>query len=252
MPILTPDDGVVAKTPEDAAAYQAADYQQCYGNRRSGGVTTPCDFHIPPVVQQYIADKGGYYTCPRCKESHDLMHDLPWHGASDEEFNENAFSAGGATRIGLSLKDQGQIGEGLVESLGELPGYGPITWVSPTYNSPLDMAVKDWGIEVKTLGYDAVHHRFIPGRPKEKIHKNEMAIAKGYKGVLGVLVLLNYRTSKADIFVKEYPVDLTTGQGVGAFRSDGGTHLVAEVPFQNPFMTPEHPAPTAPEDEIPF
>jgi hypothetical protein len=243
MPILTPDDGLVAKTPEEQQNLQSAGYQPCYGTRRSNGMGVPCDFHIAPEAQQQVADKGGYYTCPRCRESYDLMSDLPWHGASDEQFNAEGFSAGGGTRIGLSLKDQGQIGEDLVSNLPELPGYGPIVWRSNSYNSPLDMATKDWGIEVKTLGYDAIHHRFIPGRPQEKIDKNEMAVAKGYKGVLGVLVLLNYRTSKADIFVKEYPVNLATGQGVGAFRSGSGQHLVAEVPFKNPFMRPEHPAP---------
>lgn len=247
MPILTPDDGLVAKTPDEAQMLQAAGYQQCYGSKNSNAGPQKgqnCDFYIAPEAQSFVQDKGGYYTCPRCKQSHDLMHDLPWHGAQEGEFNRDDFSAGGGTKIGLSLKEQGQIGEDLVSSLPDLPGYGPITWRSNTYNSPLDMATQDWGIEVKTLGYDAIHHRFIPGRPKEKAEKNEMAAAKGYKGVLGVLVILNYRNSKADIFVREYPVDLAAGQGVGAFRSTGSQHLVAEIPFDNPFMDPAHPAPT--------
>jgi hypothetical protein len=248
MPILTPDDGLVAKTPEEAQALQARGYQQCYGT--SSKTNAPCDYHIAPTSQEYVKDKGGYYTCPRCLQSHDLMHDLPWHGSQNEaDFIE--FSAGGGTRIGLGLKDQSQIGEDLVQELGEreggLPGYGPITWVHPggsISQSPLDMATDDWGIEVKTLGYDAIHHRFIPGRPKEKNNKNQMAAARGLKGVLGVLVLLNYRNSKADIYVREYPVDLATGTGVGAFRSNNAMHLLAEVPFKNPFMQPDHPAPT--------
>jgi hypothetical protein len=250
MPILTPDDGQVAKTPEEAQVFQTGGYQQCYGSRAKN---VPCDFHIAPEAQEYVKDKGGYYTCPRCQQSHDLMTDLPWHGVQAEHIDQDAqgFSAGGGTRIGLSLKDQSQIGEDLVQKLGEseggLPGYGPITWVHPggsISQSPLDMATKDWGIEVKTLGYDAIHHRFVPGRPKEKADKNEMAAAKGLKGVLGVLVILNYRNSLADIYVREYPVDLAAGTGVGAFRSNMGQHLLAEVPFNNPFMQPDHPAPT--------
>lgn len=250
MPILTPDDGLVARTPEESQTLQTAGYQKCYGidDRKR----QPCNFHISPEAQTYVQDKGGYYTCPRCKQSHDLMHDLPWHGVPDEYANQEAFSAGGGTKIGLSLKDQSQIGEDLVQQLGEqpggLPGYGPVVWVHPggsISQSPLDMATKDWGIEVKTLGYDAIHHRFIPGRPKEKNAKNEMAAVKGLKGVLGILVLLNYRTGLADIYAREYPVNLAAGLGVGAFRSTNSQHLIAEVPFNNPFMDPDHPAPTA-------
>lgn len=263
MPILTPDDGLLAKTPEEAQAYQVRGYQQCYGidDRRKA----PCQFHIAPETQQYVQDKGGYYTCPSCKQSHDLMHDLPWHGVPEEQWNDGGgFSAGGGTRIGLSLKDQSQIGEDLVQQLGEseagLPGYGRVTWVHPggsISQSPLDMATDEWGIEVKTLGYDAIHHRFVPGRPKEKADKNAMAAARGLKGVLGILVLLNYRSGLADIYAREYPVDPATGAGVGAFRSSNAQHLIAEVPFNNPFMQPDHPAPTsnnpqAQEDAIPF
>ncbi len=256
MPILTPDDGLTAKTPEESQALQDRGWTKCYGNISQQ--KKPCDFHISPLAQNHIADKGGYYTCPRCRQSHDLMNDLPWHGVPEEDFDHGQFSAGGGTRIGLSLKDQSQIGEDLLEHLGELPGYGKITWVHPggaISQSPLDMATAEWGIEVKTLGYDAVNHRFIPGRPKEKEAKNQMALAKGLKGVLGVLVLLNFRTGLADIYVREYPVNPATGQGVGAFRSMNGTHLVAEVPFNNPLTDPHHPAPYSPpplEDEAQF
>ena len=259
MPILTPDDGLVARSPEEAQNLQARGWQQCYGHISDR--KTPCDFHISPEAQTYVQDKGGYYTCPRCKTSHDLLHELPWHGVPEEQWGGEGFSAGGGTRIGLSLKDQSQIGEDLVQQLGEsetgLPGFGRITWVHPggsISQSPLDMATNEWGIEVKTLGYDAIHHRFIPGRPKEKNDKNVMAATRGLKGVLGILVLLDYRRSVADIYVREYPVDLQAGLGVGAFRSFNATHLLAEVPFNNPFMQPEHPAPEvkAQEEPIPF
>jgi hypothetical protein len=77
----------------------------------------------------------------------------------------------------------------------------------------------------------------------------------GKKGVLGVLVLLDYRRSVADIYVREYP----TEQGVGAFRSKSGTHLVKEVPFRNPFLDPHNPAPQVEsglggdyEEDLPF
>src|SRR5688572_23084252 len=118
MPILTPDDGVVPKTPEEAQTYQAGGYQQCYGTRSK----QPCDFHISPEAQAHVEDKGGYYTCPRCQQSHDMMVDVPWHGVQGDDFNQEGFAAGGGTRIGLSLKEQSQIGEDLVQELGEREG----------------------------------------------------------------------------------------------------------------------------------
>lgn len=246
MAILTPDDGRLAKTPEEAKVLQGAGYQKCYGDMGTKKAPDPCQFHIAPEAQSHIQTLGGYYTCPRCKQSHDLMHDLPWHGVQGDMFNQDTFSAGGGTKIGLPLKDQAQIGESFIESLGEIPGYGKITWVHPggaIARSPLDMATDDWGIEIKTLGYDAMHHRFVPGREKEKRDKDEMAAARGLKGVLGLLVLLNYRNSLADVFARAYPVDLASGVGVGAFRSHNAEHILARHPFDNPLMNPSHPAP---------
>jgi hypothetical protein len=203
------------------------------------------------------------------------MEDLPWHGAPEEQADYNdeqgqserhnaepgTFVPGGATRIGLSLQEQAQIGEDTVEHLGSLPGYGSIVWWHPggaTVPSPLDGATKEWGIEVKTIGYDATNHRFIPGRTSEKDAKNSQAEEMGLKGVLGILVLLNYRTSEADIYVKEMPLtpwQNSTGReirGVAAFRSGTGQHLLEKVKFNNPFMNPLSGAPTVAKDDPPF
>lgn len=260
MAILTHDDGVRAGTPELSQHYQAAGYTPCYGRVSQRG-NAPCDFHIAPVAQSYVADKGGYYTCPGCYESHNLMEDLPWHGTEEAAQGYRP----GATRIGLGRDEQAQIGENLVQALGQLPGYGPITWwhSGDAYGaSPLDGATQDWGIEVKTLGYDATHHRFVPGggpnrRADEKERKNQQAVQMGKKGVLGLLVLLNYRNGKADIFAREFPVDPVAGTGIGSFRSSNAQHLIAEVPFSNPFADPTHPAPHSSQpaqqaDPIPF
>ena len=277
MALLTKADGAIARSPEDAAQLEAAGYLRCYNNDYNKGarqyteqgtpIRTPCPFYLSPEAQEAIKDKaGGYYTCPVCQHSYDLLHELPWHGVSPDEAEANQredqqahnWVAGGGTRIGLTMGEQAQIGEDLVASLGEIPGYGPITWWhngGATAASPLDGATKDWGIEVKTIGYDATHHRFVPGRAQEKMHKDKHAVDMGKKGVLGVLVLLDYRRSVADIYVREYP----TEQGVGAFRSKSGTHLVKEVPFRNPFLDPHNPAPQVEsglggdyEEDLPF
>jgi hypothetical protein len=267
MALLSKQDGIIAN-PQDVPNLEAAGYTKCYTmkNQRGSQRGRPCPFWLSPETVSALTQKsGGYYSCPICAESHDLLHELAWHGVPEEEAIENqradteqlGFQEGGGTRIGLSMQEQAEIGEQLIQSLGELTGYGPITWWHPggaITPSPLDGATKDWGVEVKTIGYDAKNHRFVPGRVKEKTEKNVQAEEMGKLGVLGVLVLLDYRRSVADIYVREYPL----AKGVGAFRSNSASHLVAEVPFKNPLHDPYSGAPHTnqsfanPVKEMPF
>jgi hypothetical protein len=263
MGLITRQQGFVQKTEQDAAQLTAAGYHRCYTNfwkKNAAGVKLPCPFWLSPETVEMVKEKmAGYYTCPICTRSYNLLSDMEWHGVSYEEGMQNqaednmnsGFTAGGGTRIGLKLAEQGQIGEDLVEHLGEIPGYGKITWWhqgGAGANSSLDGATDEWGVEVKTIGYDAYHHRFVPGHPNEKADKNEMAEKMGKKGVLGVLVLLDYKRSVADIYVREYPLET----GVGAFRSNTGQHLVKEVPFRNPLMSPHDPSPHVETGHSPF
>lgn len=268
--LLNPESGERPQTPEEAQALQQQGFTKCYNGK--------CNFHISPEAKENVLTNGsGYYTCPWCKQSHDIMEDMPWHGADQEHGEGNfeygkpynpergeGYEPGGGTRIGLNMEEQAQIGEDVVHGLGSLPGYGPIVWWHEGHagtNSPLDGATKEWGIEVKTIGYDATHHRFVPGRGTEKEAKNLQAEEMGLKGILGVLVLLNYRTSEADIYVKEMPITPWTNstgrtiRGVAAFRSGSGQHLLERVKFKNPFSDPTNGAPHVAaenKDEIPF
>jgi len=246
---LTLQDGVLASSQPEAEALRYAGYVKC---------STPnCNFFISPQSEQAVLQHNGYYTCPKCQRSYDLQQDLPWHGAPEESGNFATGQGGGGTRIGLNMTDQAQIGEDLIRNQGELPGYGPIIWWhegSASANSPLDGATRDWGIEVKTLGYDAMHHRFIPGREQEKVAKNDQAAEMGLKGILGVLVLLDYRRSVADVYVKEMSLQTWLNnqgkpqQGVAAFRKNTATRLLEELPFKNPFMDPSHPSPQSSQE----
>lgn len=237
---LSLTDGQVAVDPTQQQMLLDAGYKKCE--------TSQCPFFLSPATQAVVEEKGGYYMCPKCFRNHDLLQHMPWHGAPEEE-GFFGYGEGGGTHVGLRMDEQGQIGERLIRSQGELPGYGPIVWWSDNYHSPLDGATKDWGIEVKTLGYDAVHHRFIPGRPHEKEAKNKQAEEMGLKGILGVLVILNYRTSLADVYVREMPLEPwsngrgRTYRGVSSFRKNSGMHLLEEIPFQNPFVEPNNPIP---------
>jgi hypothetical protein len=257
--LLSPEEGIPAVSPEHAESLKNSDYAPCANSQ--------CNFHIAPDTQQTIASHQdrGYYTCPKCKWSADLLADeMPWHGADFESPGE--WLAGGKTRIGLTMDEQGEIGEKLIQGLGSLPGYGPILWWHPgsaNSGSPLDGATAQWGIEVKTRGFDATHHRFDPGRPVEREAKNREAGEMGLQGILGILVMLNFRTSMATIYVKEMPLEPwknsqgQTYQGISSFRTNAGERLLEQVPFKNPFMDPHHPAPDAPapqppEDDLPF
>jgi hypothetical protein len=256
--LLSPEHGEVAYSPEQAEELNGAGFQKCY--------KPSCNFFISPQAKSEVEthQDQGYYTCPKCNHSYDLMDHLPWHGAP-EEYLPRLFEEGGATRIGLTMVEQAQIGEDLIREHG-LPGYGPILWWhegGASAASPLDGTTKEWGIEVKTLGFDATHHRFIPGSPEEKGNKNRAAAELKLKGVLGVLVMLNYRTSMASVYVKEMPLETWTNatgrqiNGVAAFRSNSGQRLLEEIPFKNPFMDPHSGAPHAPiphdlNDDLPF
>jgi hypothetical protein len=210
--------------------------------------------------------------CPNCQRSYNMLDSAPFSQSGDN----GAYTPGGGTIAGISLKEQGDIGENLVRTLGEIPGYGPITWWhegGASASSPLDGGTTDWGIEVKTLNADAKNQRWIPGGARrskipgspyvydEKDSKNRAAEEMGYKGVLGVLVILDYRRSIADIYVREMALEGeirdTMGRpqpsqkpGVFAWRKHNGTHLVKEVPFANPFLQPKSAAPEV--SDIPF
>lgn len=254
--LLGPEHGARAYSPEEAEELAKSGYEKCY---KPG-----CNFFMSPEAQTEIQEHPdqGYYTCPKCQTSWDTMSSSPWHGAPEDYLEP--FSAGGGTRIGLPMDEQAQIGETLIQQHG-LPGYGPIIWWHEgpaAANSPLDGATKDWGIEVKTLSFDVEHHRFVPGTTRYKELKNNQAAEMGLKGVLGVLVLLNFRTSMATVYVKEMPLETwhnSKGKplnGVATFRSNSGQKLLEEIPFPNPFMDPHHGAPhppvQQPEEDLPF
>lgn len=243
------EEGQVAQTPEQAAELEARGFSHCHNQL--------CDWWISPQAAQQVSEAGQQYRCPRCGLSYDLNTVVGQYPREET----SAFTPGGRTIAGISLAEQAQIGEDLVEQLGQIPGYGQITWWhqgGATSASPLDGAADTWGIEVKTLNADAKNLRFVPGGPRYKAMKNEHAEREGWQGILGILVLLNYRTSRADMYVRAYlldaPQDPTGGtsgrggwtvNGIGAFRhnASGVVRFLAEVPFKNPLTDPAHPAP---------
>ena len=215
-----------------------------------------------------MEDQGYFFSCPVCKLTYPLMDPTPFWVQSGQAVGnqyENEPAEGIANReyetiVGLTMKQQGDIAEQLVQGLKEIPGYGPITWWSDTYNDPIDGGAGEWAIEVKALSIDAKNHRFIPGPQPRKEQMVARAKELGFKGILGMLVILDYRRSVADIYSMEMPLGAWVTQanrpvqGPVAYRSHNGTKLVAEIPFNNPFLNPrsEEPSGYATEENIPF
>lgn len=250
--MVTEEGQTAAPGSQDEQNLRLAGYEKCHMQL--------CDFWIKPEIAQVVDQSGGLFTCPRCHQTYNLIARV---GNAPTQF-----TPGGKTIAGITLAEQGDIAEDLVRGLGALPGYGPFVWWhegGARAPSPLDGATAEWGVEVKAVNADAKNLRFIPGRVHEKQTKIDQAATMGLRGILGVLVLLNYRSSLADIYVMEMPLEPWTtqrgraAQGPVAFRHHNGTHLVAEVPFDNPLTDPTKDAPVVPEpiapsitDDIPF
>ncbi len=249
-----PQDGQVINDPAVAQMAEQQGWQKCatMSGRRGAAPAGPCNFWINPSGQTAIGEHRGYYTCPNCSSSYNMVHSIPSLATSPEEAQHNyeqhlqdpyhTFT----THAGIAPGDMGQIAEDVVQGLHAIPGYGPIVWWHPggaLANSALDGATADWGLEVKGISKDAKNHGFFPSGDKVNVAKKlPSAVAMGKRGVLGILVILNFRANVADVFAKEFPAE---GGRVGEFRTNRPNvqHLVAEVPFKNPFMDPNDPSP---------
>jgi hypothetical protein len=272
----SPDDVWGFGTPADPTSYQhgvtPADFVQ---RNEQGGKQSPvgvpnmlqqtgfmkcptptCDFHLSPEQQTAIEQSNGYFTCPKCHQTYNLRPDAPeptvnMGGGYDHRMEQG--QTGGGTKVGIPLKDVGQIGENIIAEMGSVPGYGPLTHMhsgGASGNSTFDAYVDGWGVEIKAIDMRSLNHRWIPGGNEqgpnamsraEKVQKmNTVAEEQGLKGCLGLLVLLDFRRDKAEVYAREMPFD---GSGVINWRKHNGTKLVEEVPFQSPFKDPNSPVP---------
>lgn len=133
----------------------------------------------------------------KCPEGHEI--DL-------EAEEQKQFDPGGNTRVGLTLKDQGDIGEDIIQNLKSLGFWGKIIEWCQHYNAPLDgITSAGWGIEVKTKSTRATKMSFEPGNKKSRARKIAEAERRNLRGILEVLVILDFDISKARIFIKERP-----------------------------------------------
>lgn len=181
-----------------------------------------CNHMLSPTTLQDVHDEGGLDGVHQC--SHCGLEQTP---------HKVPGKPGGGTNAGISMEEQSQIGEDLVKGRGEIPGYGRIAWwqsgPAAGSNSALDGATPEWGIEVKSYNWTNVRKRGII-KPSDKVSKaraindptlfaaaqsdpklNAVLDQLEFKGLLGVLVLLDFETGLADIFGHAMPKDPKTG-----------------------------------------
>ena len=254
--------GKVPATPQEQQTLESEGFIKCR--------VPTCDYMLAPQDYESAEDNDYYFSCPKCKHTYQLIAPTPFSindqgGVVANPFeqipgeNIEGINRDYETFIGLTMKQQGDIGENLVKNMKTLGDYGPITWWSETYNDPIDGGAGPWAIEVKTLCIDVKNHRFVPGNTPRKEAMVARAKQLGFSGILGVLVLLDYRRSVADIYTMEMPLTPWKAQngrmvqGPVAYRKHNGQQLVAEIPFDNPFLNPNTEAPKYNVDEgIPF
>lgn len=170
-----------------------------------------CDVLLPDELLD-----GDWYACPR---GHTVE-------LRDRE-QQLSLSVGGWTHVGLTCTEQGYIAEQVVRDLGHLGNYGRISWWSDRYNEPLDGATDEgWGIEVKSVSTRARNFAYFPGTRAAKRRKDAFARERGWRGILAVLVVLDFAASTAAVHVRPM-------RRMRYFEDMGDP--IARVPFPNPF-----------------
>ena len=144
----------------------------------------------------------------------------------------------------IDPENQNNIGKEIIANLGELPGYGPILWWDDSGSHPFDGATKYWAIDVQTVDRNDPYHKYYAdnGRhnyPKITESKNKAAKEMGLKGILGVLVVLDYRNDVAEIHAKEMPLrphwfNEAMKAGGYSWRKYNAPKILENVKFKNP------------------
>lgn len=254
-------DGVFPSGPLHADQLDQQGYSKCRNQL--------CEHRLDPEMLEDHYDTFGPQGSLQCS-----------HCGLDQFPHLTPGKPGGGTNSGLPMEVQGQIGEDLVKNMGNIPGYGPITWwhVGGAVNqSALDGATPEWGIEVKTYNWTNVRKRGII-HPRDKAAKaraindphlfaQEMEDPKldavlhrfNLRGLLGILVLLDFENSTADVFAHE----MVDPEG-GPLQPSHIKHITRQVvlaegvPFDNPLPDPRQPGwvpayqQQAVQPEVPF
>lgn len=236
-------DGTLPNSLLHAESLEQQGHQQCRNQL--------CDHMHSPETLQNTYDQGG----------EEGVHECGHCGLAQTPFKRPG-RPGGGTNAGISMEEQSSIGESLVRALGNIAGFGPIAWwhegAAAGSNSALDGATTEWGIECKTYNWTNVRKRGIINA-RDKVRKaqaindpqlfakevgdpklNEVLNKLQFKGLLGVLVLLDFETGTADIYGHAMEKDAATGM-LDASKVQHITRkfpIAEEVPFAHSLPDP--------------
>lgn len=247
---LTHPDGILPNSPLHAQDLEQQGFQQCK-NRF-------CMHMLGPQVANDLMAEHGPPESPGAK---DARHQCSHCGIVQNPLRAPG-QTGGGTNAGIAMDKQGQIGEDLIQGWGEIPGYGPILWWHSgpaAANSALDGAVAGWGVEVKSYNWLNQRPRGIINpadkatkakaindpalfaeKIKDPILDKYVAEHPELKGLLGILVLLDFDNATADVFAHEMPRNPQTGRmDVADVKHVTRKLVLAEgVPFKHDLPDP--------------
>ena len=176
-------------------------------------INPKCQHNWTPEEQHELAQYGEV-RCQNCGVQQTRHGNIG--SIKDEDVYENGpygrgNRPGGGTRAGLTMKQQGDLGEEIVRRIGVLPsGQIDRDFNSETANAPFDFGTHDehgnpWAIEVKTVNSQG-QPRFKWGEGKDVQRKRQFVAENAMRPAL-VGVRLNYFTNKADVFYRPQITD---------------------------------------------
>ncbi len=134
---------------------------------------------------------------------------------------------------------QDDLGKEIIAQLGSLPGYGAIVWWDKSDKYPLVGTTTQWAIDVRAIDRNDPLHQYDYRAQKHYPHvtkrKREFVEHFSLKGILGILVVLDYRTDMAAIHVKEMPIAALENAAYGWTAKYEMPKLLENVPFRNPY-----------------
>jgi len=202
-------------------------------------INPKCDYQFTQADRNEIAWSDGWFTCPKCDWTYNYYQDfIPGQG--------------GYTKSGLTMTQMGDIGETLIERMGNVPPLGAVTWVSSDYNFPIDAIIGDHGGEIKTnhssaqprfkiSGKVEINGQTMPGRQGKYLYCEQNHLLPALVGVR-----LNFYTDKADVFVQPNGFK-DTWIGSGSLVHAGTVDFTDLNPYKRPEDVP--PANDLPQDD---
>ena len=210
-------------------------------------INPKCDYEFTFEDLQDMERYSGWFTCPKCQFTYNYL-----------DTTEKKI-----TRSGLTMDQMGNIGESIIEQMGEIPSIGQVSTVFGLKQNPIDAIVGQYGVEIKT-NHSEAQPRFKIGGENIWIPELGKAVrpkqAKEYYCMQHQLVpalvgvRLNFYNDTADIFFREGLTD--TWIGNAKLLHVGTQNFSALNPFKNPEdVPPASDLPdddTTPPDDIPF